>query len=346
MTDLLEEFRLAIPANRRVSAGGWLNINCPSCGDRRHRGGVIFTPTGGWRYRCFNGGCEFNSQPTGWEPENGFGGRPRKLFQMIGGDIRRIPLKEIMKWNATTYTSEGRVAKQGTELEVVHQFPEVELPEGSRLLLDMYQSNKSANKVMKYARERFGPDFVKKFPFFWTEEHPYYLILPYYHYKEKVVGYLGRHIYIDHGSRRFIQQAPSDYLYNQHLLSTYSARYLFVVESPMDAVQLGCVAVRNDKLTAKQINLLKVSGKDIVMMPDYKKGEWEGFVKIAHDNNWFVSVPRWTGRTNPEKLRTTDIGQSIIKNGLLYTIELLMSATTRDTGPRGSAVNLLTQRSV
>lgn len=281
----------------------------------------------------------------GWEPGNGFGGRPRRVFEMIGGDIRRIPLKEIMKWNSTTYTPEGRVKKEGTDLEVVHQFPEVELPTGSVPLMDIYRDHKSAHKVATYARDRFGKDFVEKFPFFWTEEHAYYLIMPYIHYQDKIVGYLGRHIYLD-GGRRFIQRAPSDYLYNQHLLAQYSARYLFVVESPMDAALLGCVAARNDRLTEKQINLLKVSGKDIVMVPDYKKGEWEGFVKTARDNGWYVSTPHWPGRANPDSEKTTDIGQSVIKNGLLYTIELMMKATSRNTGPKGSVVNFLTQRSV
>ncbi len=290
----------------------------------------MFTPTGGWRYRCFNGGCEFNAQPTGWEPGNGFGGRPRRVFEMIGGDIRRIPLKEVMRWNSTVYTPEGRVKKEGTDLEVAHQFPEVELPAGSMLLMDAYQENKAANKVMAYAVERFGRDFVKKFPFYWTEEHAYYLIMPYLHYQDKIVGYLGRHIYLEKGGKRFIQRAPSDYLFNQHMLRTYSARYLFVVESPMDAAHLGCVAVRNDQLTEKQLNLLKVSGKDIVVVPDFKKGEWDGFVDTAEDNQWFVSIPNWTGRTNPDPLKTTDIGQSVKKDGLLYTIELMMKATTRN----------------
>ena len=289
----------------------------------------MFTPSGGWRYYCFNGGCEFNSSPTGWEPGNGFGGRPRKVFEMMGGNIRRIPIKELMRWNTQKFSAGGNVLGKNKDLEVVHTFPEVSLPNGSMLLLDCYQNNNSANKVMQFAVSRLG-DFVKKVPLYWSEEHAYYLIMPYTHYKGKIVGYLGRHIYHTSGSKRFIQRAPNDYLYNQHLLTTYSARYLFVVESPMDAMLLGCVAARNDRLTDKQINLLKVSGKDIVMIPDCKKGETSEFVKTATDNDWFVSVPKWTGKSNPDRLKTTDIGQSIQKDGLLYTIEIIMKAATRN----------------
>ena len=85
----------------------------------------------------------------------------------------------------------------------------------------------------------------------------------------------------------------------------------------MDASLLGCVAVRNARLSPKQINLLRVSGKDIVMIPDMKKGEWGEFVSTAQEHNWYVSVPDWGGKANPDPLRTTDIGQSVQKNGLL-----------------------------
>ena len=296
------------------------------------RGGVLFTPTGGWRYYCFNGGCEFNIQPCGWEPGNGFGGRPRRVFEMIGGDVRRIPLKEIMRWSKAKFGADGERQQDGQELEVVHKFPEVALPPKSRLLIDAYMEDRFANQVMRYGWKRFGRTFMENFPFFWTpEKYSRYLIMPFYHYQDRIVGYLGRHIDRDSGPRRFIQRAPSDYLYNQHLLASYSARYLFVVESPMDAALLGCVAARNDRLTDKQINLLKVSGKDIVMVPDYKKGEWEGFVQQAHDNGWFVSIPDWPGgKQKAGNLRTTDIGQSVKNNGLLYTIELMMQSTTRN----------------
>jgi len=248
----------------------------------------------------------------------------------MGGDVRRIPLAERMRWSTTKFSADGSITDKGEELDVVHTFPEVELPNGSVLLVDIYESNTTAQKVMKYAHKRFGSDFCRTFPLYWTEEHPYFLIMPYFHYKDKIVGYLGRHIYHTHGAKRFIQRAPNDYLFNQHLLSTYSARYLFVVESPMDAALLGCVAARNDRLTERQINLLKVSGKDIVMVPDCKVGESSEFVRQAEDQKWFVSVPNWTGKANPASLKTTDIGRSITKDGLLFTIELLMKRTTRN----------------
>jgi len=249
----------------------------------------------------------------------------------MGGDIRRIPLAERMRWSTTKFSKDGSIIEGGKDLEVVHTFPEVDLPEGCELLRDIYLDSTTASKVMVYAHGRMGTDFVRNFPLYWTEKYPYYVIMPYFHYKEKIVGYLGRHIYRTSGPKRFIQRAPTDYLFNQHLLNTYSARYLFVVESPMDAALLGCVASRNDRLTDKQMNLLKVSGKDIVLVPDCKKGESDEFVRQAKENDWFVSIPEWTGKSNPDILKTTDIGRSVIKDGLLFTIELMMKGTTKNS---------------
>jgi hypothetical protein len=194
--------------------------------------------------------------------------------------------------------------------------------------MDVYKQSRAANKVMLYAVSRVG-EFVKKLPFYWSPEHPYHLIIPYLHYKNKVVGYLGRHIYRDYG-KRFIQHAPNDYLFNQHLVSSYSARYLFVVESPLDALLFGCVASRGDRLTDRQVNLLKTSGKEIVLIPDRKQGEWEGYMTLAEEQNWFVSIPKLPGETNPESEKPSDISHSIRQNGLLFTIERTMQGTTRN----------------
>lgn len=321
-TDILTEFKSVIPANRRPSGTGWLNFCCPACGDRRYRGGVYFTPSGGFRYSCFNGGCEFNTQPTGWEPGNGFGGRPRRLFELMGGDIRRIPLKELMRWNAKQYSTTGEIEGDDGELDVVYTFPEVKLPSDTQPLFDVYQTDYRANKVAKYVAERIGP-IGKNLPLFWSPEHPYHLIIPYKHYRNKVVGYLGRHIYRKSGGKRFIQRAPNDYIFNQHIVSTHTARYLFVVESPLEALMLRCLGVRNDRLTERQVNLLKVSGKDIVLIPDQKKGEWEAFYQTAVDNDWYIAVPEWKGHVS-------DITDSVKVYGLLYTLESIMNATTKN----------------
>ncbi len=310
-SSVIDEIRAVIPSGAKMSGTGFLNFNCPACGDRRERGGISFTPSGGFRYRCFNGGCTFE-KGTGWEEGKGFGGRARKFFELLGGDVRRIPNEELLKWHRYTYNSKGEVVERGKDLEVVYKFPTMDLPEGSMLLMDAARKSKVASDVLKTVAKK-DPANVDKFPYMWAPgKYSYYYLIPFLHYHDQIVGYVGRHIYLKSGQRRFIGSSPSDYMFNQHLISTHRALYLFVVESPMDAVALQCVAARGSRLTDKQVNLLKVSGKEIVLVPDLIGGEWKWFYDTAVENNWLISCPNFgSGQT--------DVMKSVSKNGLLFT---------------------------
>ena len=323
MSDVLEEIRSLVPSGSQNSGTGWCNFNCPSCGDKRSRGGLNFTTTSGFRYSCFNGGCEWNAQPTGWEPGNGFGGRPRRLFEQLGGDIRTIPTKELLTYNTQRYDKRGKQLADGEKLEVSYQFPEVDLPPDTYPLMEAAKKFKKAADVFRWAYGRYG-EWTKELPFAWSAKRDMYLILPFFHYDDKIVGYVGRHIGASAGGRRFIGKAPADYMFNQHILSSHSAKYIMVVESPIDAALLGCLATRADVLTQKQINLLRVSGKDPVLIPDYKAGEYESFLNIARENDWHVASPNWISRD------ATDVGDSIKNNGKLLTIELILRDITKD----------------
>ena len=291
----------------------------------------MFTPEGGYFYRCFNGGCEYNTKPTGWQPDWGFGGRARRLFELMGGDIRDIPLKELMKWKTRVFSNSGVVVEEGEELEVSWKFPEVQLPKGTTMLTKAFHEHKAAKKVFLYLSKRIR-GYAKELPFLWSPEHPYYLIIPFQHYG-KTVGYLGRHIY-KKSDTRFIQHSPSDYMFNQHLISTHSAKYMFVVESPLDAWLLNCLGSRNATLTTKQINLLKVSGKDIVLVPDLRAGEFDSYLKIAEDNEWQISLPDFG-----KELK--DSADSVGANGILLTTELIMDSVVNLKNSRNKADILL-----
>lgn len=322
MSAITDEMVRLFETRPHYEANGWVNTQCPSCGDSRgkKRLGILRTDTGGFRCLCFNGGCDFNVNPTGWEPGNGFGGRPKELFELLGGDIRDVPISELLKRNTKRYDKTGKEIGTEDKLEIVTRFPEVELPEGTQNILDVYQTNKTARKVYDAIEER-GSFFLDQHPFLWTEEYPYYYIIPYLHYG-KVVGYLGRHIYVDHGPKRFIQRAASDYMFNQHIIPRYRGKFLPVLESPMDAIALNGVAIRNSRMTEKQINLLKNSGKTPLIIPDCKKQEWMPFVETAKEQGWPVSVPDVFKNCK-------DVGESIKTYGLLYTVrEFVGSQTT------------------
>ena len=148
--------------------------------------------------------------------------------------------------------------------------------------------------------------------------------MPYLYYNDKIVGYMGRNIKRKQGKNRFIQKAPADYMFNQHLLNLQSGKYAFIVESPLDAIAINGLATRESRLTQKQINLLKIGGKEPVLIPDLKKGEWEPYLTTAEENVWFISVP--DSKRNFGK----DVGDSVKQNGLLYTLESLTQGMTKN----------------
>ena len=72
------------------------------------------------------------------------------------------------------------------------------------------------------------------------------------------------------------------------------------------------------------MNLIKVSGKIPVLIPDLKENESKFFFEIAKKNNWLLSIPDW------ESTGAKDITDSVKKGGLLYTIDAVMKGTTRN----------------
>lgn len=312
MSKLFDEFYMLVTTRPNYSARGFINIDCPACGDRRKRGGFAPTQTGGFRYTCFNGGCIFSDQPTGWEEGNGLSGRVKQLFELLGGDVQHIPLGDRMR-----HRSGGE--QKGERVELATKFPEISMPEGTEFLEDAATHDTRASGVLDYLNDR-SPLYMSMSHsayFMWSPIHPNHLILPYIHTGDRIVGYMGRNTASDDVDKRFIQRSPPDFMFNQYLLSSSDKKYVFVLESPMDAILLKGVATRSNRISKKQENLIKVSGKIPVLIPDQRGDESTPFFEVAKKNNWSISVPDWGCK---------DAGESITKHGLLSTIEFITSS--------------------
>lgn len=321
MSQIYDRFHTLILSRPHYRARGWINVNCPACGDQRQRGGFMPTNTGGFRYYCYNGGCTFHDHATGWEPGNGLSGRPRYLFELLGGNIRDIPIRELLRQNRTIYDETGNVIGQEERLETVTKFPDVELPERCEILSEVATQDKRAQRVQDYLLNKRGEVYRDLYPFLWTPEKPDFLIIPYLHYKDQVVGYLGRDITKTTGKDRFIQRAPQDYMFGQHTLFQKSARYVLVMESPLAAIALRGVATRGSTFTDKQINLLKISGREPILVPDKIKRETSSYLDTAESNKWRIAVPK-------DDKGIKDPGDMIRRYGVLYTMEYLVSNAT------------------
>ncbi len=312
-TVLFSLFHRLVNSRPHYKGRGFTNINCPSCGDKRKRGGFAPTPTGGFRYFCYNGGCEYNETPTGWEPGNGLGGRVGRLFGLLGGNFKEVPLRERFNQNHSREES----------AEIATHFPNIHLPGGSLpLLTALERFGDKVAPVVQYMYERgdfyLYEDYDKRF--WWSPEMPTKVIIPFFHQDKKVVGYLGRDIYKS-GPDRFVQKGPPDYLFNQHYLKSHDENHILVMESPMSAIPLNGLGTRANRLTKKQINLLRLSRKIPVLIPDYKGDEWQSYLHTAIEEAWPIAAPNW---------KYKDVGAAMKELGCLCVTKIIMETKTRD----------------
>lgn len=318
MDKVLHAFLDVLPAKRKRSATGFITFDCPSCGDARSRGGFA-ERNGGFRYYCFNGGCEFNTNPTGWEPGGGLGGRPRRLFTLLGGDIRRLPVTALMRLS-NRYDRTGRVVEV-SDVQVSRHFDEMALPDGSVPLTEAHAEGPQRaafERVVQYLWGR-GEHVATSHTYYWSPQHSRYLIVPYFHHG-RVVGWLGRATV--EGIPRFIGRCQGDYIFNQDRLEWDSGRANIVVEGVMDGVALRCLAIRNARPTEKQLALLRMTGQDIIVLPD-QETEGRALVEVAKQEGWRVAVPDWDRGVK-------DVCQAINRYGLLYATESIVAGATRN----------------
>jgi hypothetical protein len=338
MNEVIDAFRRVIPNRYKRTGRGWITFDCPACGDRRGRGGFLETPTGGFRYRCQNGGCDYEKR-TGWEPEGGLFGRPRRLFQILGGDISDIPEKwlksdpnpvklsraEWVKWMMSDTSSKRPVLRRPEDLNTLTDFPEVTLPQDCQLLWQA--TSKNARDAQDYVLNRSS--LLAGHPFCWSPKYPRHVIVPFV-CRNKLVGWIARKI--DEGKEYAHIKCPNwptHYMYNQQLV--WRRPTVLVQEGTFDAILMGSLCTFGNTITDKQVNLLNSCGKKIILLPDFKKDEWWAYWQTAKDNNWYLAIPEYPGDDGHSGIdHIKDAGESISRNGLLYTMRTVMGSLTQD----------------
>jgi len=316
--DLFEQLFIS---RKHYRARGWINIDCPECGDTRQRCGFKRTDNAGFLISCLNGGCSLNTESAGWVPGYFFGGRLKKLYSDMGGNLADLPIRDLMFQNKrVTHDKNGNVVAQ-EQLEIVTSFPEISLPTGAIPLIDAAEGNNDALSVLEYLLRRWE-GYPEYYNFYWTPKATNSLLIPFLH-KQKIIGYTSRDVTVKSGRGRYYQRCPADFMFNQDNIFNNEENMAIIVESPLDAIALGCYASRESHLTKKQINILNASGKEIILVPDQRKKEYEPFLNTAIENNWSISVPSWGSSL-------LDAGDSIKKNGALYTLDAIVSSASKN----------------
>jgi hypothetical protein len=185
--------------------------------------------------------------------------------------------------------------------------------------------------VRAYAEERCKY-FRSQAPLLWCPKYKRHAIIPFID-KRRIIGWVARKI--DAGKEYAhikCPNFPSDYMLNQHL--RYRYKTVLVVEGAFDALAMRALCTFGNVISRKQINLLnqlKHSGRQIALLPDYKKEEWHSYWRTAKEQGWYLCVPEWPGDDGYSVADyIKDPGDSIKRNGLLYTIEVAMNSITND----------------
>lgn len=314
MSGIISAFISALPPGAKRSGRGWINFNCPLCGDQRGRCGFLETNTGGFRIRCFNAACPLNDAATGWEPGSGLGGKPKLFFTSLGGNLKDLPLIELTK-QSTRFDKNGKAIAS----EVVNtKFETCNLPEGSVLLDDALNYAETEiqiaglTKVIDYLVE-LGQEIIVAHKYFWTPKQPFLLIIPFFHYG-KIVGWQGKNFA---NTSRFYGQVPSNYIFRQDTIERGTNRSAIVMEGVMNSIAVRGLATRNSSITKKQEQFLNSCGQQIIVLPDMNKTGLS-FVQTAQKNNWLVAIPDWDHGIK-------DTCDAVKKYGVLYTIESIVA---------------------
>ena len=212
MSIVLDVVKANLPIDAKQTPSGWLTLNCPCCihfgqarPDRRHRGGVMFTPDQGIVYHCFN--CNYK---TGWKNPDRFSDKFKKLLKYLG-----IPRSDIQRLTLETMREADLVQPTKEEIpEYKINWPDIKLPSGSKPL-DQWEFNPLYNRAIEYISHRGLLDLGD---WYYSSAIPgqmqHRIILP-YKYKNKIVGFTARWTgEKQHKYPKYYQQQPKDFVFN------------------------------------------------------------------------------------------------------------------------------------
>jgi hypothetical protein len=138
------------------------------------------------------------------------------------------------------------------------------------------------------------------------------VILPFYH-DGKIVGYTGRKIKA--GKPKYLTDAQPGYVFNIDQQDD-DRKYIVAVEGQFDAIAISGVAFMHNEPNDTQCTRLKVTGKEIIVVPD-RDAPGAKMLDAALANGWSVSMPPWNDDVK-------DVADAVKKYGRLYTLATIL----------------------
>lgn len=317
-----------------VMNGRWVAHNCPACvhngqprADTKKRAGQYHSPDGAFSFHCFNCGYK-----TYWRP--GFDAH-RKLLELAGWYGATDQQKGVMIVAANDIKQSGDFEVQETSEYVKASIIPKDMPEQAKPFSEwaaMPNPPIDFIKVVQKVAER-NEFLLDTFDFWWTPEKDNNLndryLVP-FHMHGRIVGYTGR-ITWKHSRMKYLNQYPENFLYNIDLLYDEQAKDILVVEGPIDAGLVNGVATCHYTIRDNQLDWLKQSNKNIIVVPDRDK-DGRKMVEQAIQNGFSVALPDYGHYIddNGEKQLISDVEQAVRKYGRLYTRYLISKSTYKD----------------
>lgn len=296
-----------LPVRTTKTPSGWRTFDCPMCGDKRKRAGVI-TNASKISYHCFN--CGYT---TGWSPSPHLGQKFKDLVSRLGAnndDIHSVQIELLRHQEDLENVETGSYVYNLTKFETVN------LPSNVMMLEDLPQDH----DVRQYAKQRGleGTYTLLYFP-----DDPLYakrLIVP-FTFDGEVVGWTGRHINPpDKTTPKYLHKMSSGYVFNIDRFADSEREIVIVVEGVFDAILVDGIAVLGNHVTPEQAHLIEKLGKRVILCPDRDKPGKE-LIDEALALGWEVSFPPWCKDVK-------DAADAVQRYGRLATVASIIKHAT------------------
>ena len=310
---LEQVIRQHIPLKTRKNSSGWYSILCKVCNDHGRKG-----PRAGFRfegektaYHCFNCGHASVFDPA----ENK--AMPQKMIETL--DAFGVPEEE---WQAVLLSTLGRrYDKHAVQEQLQTLEPKViTLPNYFYELTDdvMSQLADAYLETRGLTRDQYKFYLGKKTDDPDSEKWFGRLIIPIYK-DNQLIFYQGRDLTGKRRRKYLSPDVPRDnVLFGYDELFKNTDFPINIVEGWFDAFAISGVAVFGNQLTTNQINWLRQSSREKVIIPD-RKGEGYLLAEQAIKLGWSVSTP--------DIGQCKDVNEAIVKYGKLYTLRTIKENT-------------------
>lgn len=302
--DILKDAILTNIGPLKQAPKNWQKRNCPLCHtqghghDTRHRFGIQFNPgPNSILTNCFN--CGFSaSYNEGKELSKSF----KFFLKQINIDndfIKQIEFEVFKQKNGMQSIREGDDGTVDLEAKLktlVSKWQPVDLPKDAMSITQWLTAGLDDPEFMRVVDYAISRRIFDLDNFYWSPIHLHNLnqriIIPYY-YKNRIVGFTARLCYDTDGKEipKYYQQSPTDFVYNLDHQQDWTRKYVIVNEGVLDAWTTDGVGILGE-VNQTKIDIINRLQKEVIVCPDRDKKGWD-LVKVAIDNGWTVSYPKW-----------------------------------------------------